>query len=59
MTANSFHGSLRSDVGKTVFGLVCVVSIAWIYLVAGAGIGMEQMDMGGGIYIAVRQDNMS
>jgi len=36
------------DAGKVLFGLVCVVAIAWIYLLAGAGVEMEQMGMGGG-----------
>jgi hypothetical protein len=48
MTANSFDMSQGGDAGKVLFGLVCVVTIAWIYLLAGAGGEMEQMDMGGG-----------
>ena len=48
MTANSFRRLLRSDVGRTIFGLVCVISIAWIYLLVGAGIEMEQIGMGEG-----------
>jgi predicted metal-binding membrane protein len=39
---------LGRDAGSVLFGLVCLVAIAWIYLLAGAGVGMEQMDMGGG-----------
>ena len=48
MTANSFDMSQGGDAGKVLFGLVCVVAIAWIYLLAGAGVEMEQMGMGGG-----------
>lgn len=45
MTVNSFYVSLRHDRGKVLSSLVCVIVIAWIYLLAGAGI---KMDMGGG-----------
>jgi predicted metal-binding membrane protein len=38
MTANSFDMSQGGDAGKVLFGLVCVVAIAWIYLLAGAGV---------------------
>jgi len=31
MTANSFDMSQGGDAGKVLFGLVCVVAIAWIY----------------------------
>lgn len=48
MTANPFHVRLGRDAGSVLFGLVCLVAGAWIYLLAGAGVGMEQMDMGGG-----------
>jgi len=48
MTANSFDMSQGGDAGKVLFGLVCVVAIAWIYLLAGVGVEMEQMGMGGG-----------
>jgi predicted metal-binding membrane protein len=48
VTANPFHVRLGRDAGTVLFGLVCLVAVAWIYLLAGAGVGMEQMDMGGG-----------
>jgi predicted metal-binding membrane protein len=48
MTAKPFRMPLGRDAGSVLFGLVCLVAIAWIYLLAGAGVGMEQMDMGGG-----------
>jgi predicted metal-binding membrane protein len=48
MTANPFHLPLGRDAGSVLFGLVCLVAVAWVYLLAGAGVGMEQMDMGGG-----------
>jgi len=40
--------SISSDARKVLFGLVCVVAIGWIYLLAGAGVGMDQVHMGGG-----------
>lgn len=33
---------------RVLFGIVCIVAIAWIYLLSGAGMTMEKMDMGGG-----------
>jgi len=33
---------------RVIFGIVCVVAIAWIYLLSGAGMTMDKMDMGGG-----------
>jgi predicted metal-binding membrane protein len=48
MTANPFHVPLGRDAGSVLFGLVCLVAVAWMYLLAGAGLGMEQMDMDGG-----------
>jgi len=48
MTANPFHAPLGRDAGSLLVGLVCLIAVAWIYLLAGAGLGMEQMDMGGG-----------
>jgi predicted metal-binding membrane protein len=48
MTANTFHASLVGGGGKILFGLFAVTAVAWIYLLAGAGVEMEQMDMGGG-----------
>ena len=34
-------------------GLIGVVAIAWLYLLLGAGIEMEMMDMGGGHMMAM------
>jgi predicted metal-binding membrane protein len=48
MTANPFYVARRRDAGTVLFGLVCLVAVAWIYLLAGAGVGMQQMVMGGG-----------
>ena len=48
MTAKPFHMPLGRDAGSVLFGLVCLVAVAWMYLLAGAGLGMEQMDMDGG-----------
>jgi predicted metal-binding membrane protein len=33
---------------RVLFGIVCIVAIAWIYLLSGAGMTMEKMDMSGG-----------
>ncbi|MGA8657766.1 MAG: hypothetical protein WB586_16600 [Chthoniobacterales bacterium] len=55
MTANSFDMSQGGDAGKVLFGLVCVVAIAWIYLLASVGVEMEQMGMGGGKMMLCRQ----
>jgi len=33
---------------RVLFGIVCIIAIAWIYLLSGAGMTMEKMDMGGG-----------
>src|SRR5262249_1122026 len=46
-----FHwGRLESSalMKRVVCGIVCSVAIAWIYLLSGAGMTMEKMDMGGG-----------
>jgi predicted metal-binding membrane protein len=47
MTARSLRVSLAGDTGKMLLGLVFAAALAWAYLLAGAGLGMEQMEMGG------------
>jgi predicted metal-binding membrane protein len=39
---------LRHDRGLVLTGLLAVITLAWTWLLLGAGIEMEQMDMGGG-----------
>jgi predicted metal-binding membrane protein len=49
--SDGFHlGRLESSalMKWVVCGIVCSVAIAWIYLLSGAGMTMEKMDMGGG-----------
>jgi predicted metal-binding membrane protein len=42
------HSILRRDRATVLVGLVTVIVLAWVYLLAGAGVEMEPMDMGGG-----------
>jgi predicted metal-binding membrane protein len=42
------HRILKRDQATVVAGLVTVIVLAWVYLLAGAGVEMEPMDMGGG-----------
>ena len=39
---------LRRDRAVVLAGLVAVIMLAWAYLILGAGIEMDEMDMGGG-----------
>jgi predicted metal-binding membrane protein len=48
MTADLFAAALRHDRAIVMAGLVAVILLAWTYLLLGAGIEMEAMDMGGG-----------
>jgi predicted metal-binding membrane protein len=41
-------GLLRHDRSVVLSALVVVVALAWVYLLLGAGIQMDEMDMGGG-----------
>jgi hypothetical protein len=53
MTAGFFLARLHHD-RTVVFGsLTFVVLFAWTYLLLGAGVGMEMMDMGGGQMMAM------
>jgi hypothetical protein len=48
MTARVFCALLRYDrAAMLLFSLVCVVVIAWKYLLRGAGVEMGAMEMGG------------
>ena len=42
------HALLRRDRIVVLAGLVAVIMFAWTYLILGAGIEMDMMDMGGG-----------
>jgi predicted metal-binding membrane protein len=48
MTADWFFAALRHDRAIVLGSLTLVVGLAWAWLLLGAGIGMEAMDMGGG-----------
>jgi predicted metal-binding membrane protein len=42
------HALLRRDRALALASLVAVIMLAWAYLILGAGIEMDEMDMGGG-----------
>jgi predicted metal-binding membrane protein len=42
------HALLRRDRALVLASLVAVIMLAWAYLILGAGIEMDEMDMGGG-----------
>jgi predicted metal-binding membrane protein len=48
MTADWFFAALRHDRAVVLGSLGLVVLLAWTWLLLGAGIDMEEMDMGGG-----------
>jgi predicted metal-binding membrane protein len=48
MTADWFFAALRHDRAVVLGSLAFVVAVAWAWLLLGAGIDMEEMDMGGG-----------
>jgi len=48
MTADWFVAALRHDRAVVLGSLALVVALAWTWLLLGAGIDMEEMDMGGG-----------
>ena len=53
MTADLLFGLLRHDRAVVLGGLLTVAASAWIYLLLGAGIEMQMMDMGGGQMMAM------
>jgi predicted metal-binding membrane protein len=53
MSAPLLDTLLRHDRAVVLTSLAGVVAIAWLYLVLGAGIEMEMMDMGGGQMMAM------
>jgi predicted metal-binding membrane protein len=48
MTADFLIAALRHDRAVVLASLAIVIALAWAYLLLGAGIDMEMMDMGGG-----------
>ena len=53
MPAELLSGFLRHDRAVVLAGLVAVITLSWAYLLLGAGIEMEMMDMGGGQIMAM------
>jgi predicted metal-binding membrane protein len=53
MTAGLFLAALRHDRAVVLGSLAFVVLLAWTYLLLGAGVGMEMMDMGCGQMMAI------
>jgi predicted metal-binding membrane protein len=52
MAADWFFSTLRHDRAVVLAGLGAVILLAWAYLLLGAGVQMEMMDMGGGQMMA-------
>jgi len=53
MVTGALSAFLRHDRAVVLGGLGFVVVLAWAYLIGGAGVGMEAMDMGGGQMMAM------
>src|ERR1051325_10306245 len=53
MTAGTLAFASRHGRGVVLGALSAIVALAWAYLLLGAGIEMEQMDMGGGQMMAM------
>src|SRR6266852_3552168 len=53
MTADALSVLLRHDRAVVLGSLTFVIVLAWGYLLTGAGVGMEMMDMGGGRMMAI------
>src|SRR5712692_7289081 len=53
MTADWLLAGLRHDRAVVLGSLAVVVALAWAYLLLGAGVGGEMMDMGGGRLMAM------
>jgi len=56
VTADLLSGVLRHDRAVVLGSLAVAVALAWTYLLTGAGVGMETMDMGGGQMMAMAPD---
>lgn len=55
MNAGAFRALRDGDIAKLI-AIACVVVLAWEWLLVGAGVGMEEMDMGGGNMMAMRPE---
>ncbi len=53
MTAGIFLAALRHDRAVVLGSIVVVIVLAWTYLLLGAAIQMDMMDMGGGQWMAM------
>jgi predicted metal-binding membrane protein len=53
MTAEVLAPLLRHDRAVVLGGLAAVIALAWMYLLLGAGIEIQSMDMGGGQVMAM------
>ena len=49
-------GLMRHDRALVLAGLTAVIALSWVWLMTGAGLQMEKMDMGGG-QIMLMADN--
>src|SRR5260370_37255297 len=47
-STDRLSAALQSDRTAVLLGLIAVTAAAWIYLLLGAGIAMDEMDMGDG-----------
>jgi predicted metal-binding membrane protein len=56
MTDGALPALLRRDRAVVLSGLAAVVVLAWVYLLFGAGIKMDMMDMGGDQMMAMRPE---
>ena len=53
MTGDWFLAGLRHDRVVVLASLTFIIVLAWVYLLTGAGVGGETMDMGGGQMMAM------
>jgi len=53
LAADFIVSALRYDRAIVLGGLAAATALAWVYLLLGAGVGMEMMDMGGGQMMAM------
>jgi len=53
MAEGALAGILQRDRAVVLAALSAVVALAWVYLLLGAGIHMDMMDMGGGQMMAM------
>jgi predicted metal-binding membrane protein len=56
LTADFLLSALRHDRAVVLGSLAVVIVLAWVYLLLGAGVEMEMMDMGGGRMMAMQPE---